>query len=181
MMLWIATAWAGWNPTIVGTEATVAKTDQLVGHCPPDTTEWVARYEGGEVVKLGPVAGSGEKNGMVESCLMAGLSARPLPDGVMVKLRWESDARTDWEQKTLDILGQVVGPKKDQLCPTLRFPLEGGSLGTPTVLHPTSNAELDAEILAAVIGWEQPLPQVPEDLRDFYGDHVDLCVAGRQR
>lgn len=174
-------ALAGWNPTVVGTEATVAKMTELVGHCPPDTTEWVARYQDGKVAKIGPVAGSGEPDPLVESCLTAGLAARPLPDGVLVKLRWESDARSTWEQQTLEILAQVVGPKDDRVCPTLRFPLADGVLGTPTIQHPSNHTELDAEILAAVTGWEQPLPAVPEPLHSLYGDHVDLCVAGLTR
>ncbi|MCP4804957.1 MAG: hypothetical protein GY913_16835 [Proteobacteria bacterium] len=181
-MIWlVSVAHAGWTPTVVGTDATVNKMTELVGHCPPDTTEWVARYDGGKVAKLGPVAGSGDPDPRVESCLGAGLAARPLPDGVLVKLRWESDARSEWESQTLEILGQVVGPKDDQRCPTLRFPMADGVLGTPEVLHPSASETLDAEILAAVIAWPDPLPIVPEELRGLYGDHVNLCVSGRTR
>ena len=178
MILWLLGAW---TPTVehgpVDLDA-VAEWSRLIGHCPAGTSEWAARYQDGQLAKLG-VVGAGEVDKELRSCLEAGLRARGVDGDVVVRIRWTDEARTTWEENTLAVLDQLVGPREVRGCATLRFPIaKDGALGVPTLHTSSGEPELDALALDSLAAFDDGMPPVPESLRAVYGDHVDLCVGG---
>lgn len=181
VILFGSPAWASWSIAPQGeppSPAELTATLELVGHCPADPGEWVARFEGGELARFGPVAGE-EGSAEVASCLEAGLKARPLSGDRMVRLSFADPAMATWEAQTTAMLDQVLGQRTEPSCALLRFPVkEDGSLGPPALHSSSGNEALDAAALDASARRGEPLPPVPEALRSTYGEHVDLCVGG---
>ena len=104
----IALIWAGWTlQPMVGEPSAeaLAETELRVAHCPPRQQDFVARQQGEKTV-LGPVAGSGETRnlGEIEACLRAGLRAKPLADGVAVRVVYEEPRAEVWSGNVTGIL-----------------------------------------------------------------------------
>jgi hypothetical protein len=178
----LSTASAGWTVTPeTGTASTEAlkSLSTLVDACPASQGDWIARYAGGELVRLGPVAGPDPKDAMLESCLRAGLASRPVPGDVILRATWVDPTAEIWEAQTSGILEQVIGPQPKGGCSTLRFPIGAdGALGAPTLSITSGDDARDAHVLQTVNAYPDPLPPVPGKLREIYGPHVDLCVGG---
>lgn len=177
----IALIWAGWTlQPMVGEPSAeaLAETELRVAHCPPRQQDFVARQQGEKTV-LGPVAGSGETRdlGEIEACLRAGLRAKPLADGVAVRVVYEEPRAEVWSGNVTGILDTLVGPSPGD-CLSLRFPVTpDGTLGKPEVVGGSGDNDWDFEALAKVMGYPQPLPPVPEGLRAHFGEDVVLCVG----
>jgi hypothetical protein len=177
-------AQAGWAPSAeVGSPPPylLAQIEQAVTHCPAAQSEWIARYQGGALIRVAPIAGAQADDGALESCLQAGLSQHPLPVDGLIRLRFKDPAAQAWEVRALQPLNQQLGPRPAGSCATLRFPIDRqGKLGTPTLAQGSGDAELDALAMAAASTPSLNLPPVPAALQPIYGDSVDLCVSGVQ-
>lgn len=177
-------AQAGWAPSVeVGSPPPylLAQIEQAVTHCPAAQSEWIARYQGGALIRVAPIAGAQADDGALESCLQAGLSQHPLPVDGLIRLRFKDPAAQAWEVRALQPLNQQLGPRPAGSCATLRFPIDRqGKLGPPTLAQASGDAELDALAMAAASTPSLNLPPVPAALQPIYGDSVDLCVSGVQ-
>ncbi len=175
-------AWAGWVLHLEAGEASpeqLQATQEVLDYCPARQQDWVARYDEGELVRLGPVAGSGEvrDEGEIKACLNAGLRARPLPDGSLVRLHHIDATAEVWEAQMLRVLNALAG-ESPQDCLTLRFAVTAdGTLGAPEQVTSSGDTDFDKKVLGAIQAYEEPLPHVPEALRQHYGEAVLLCVA----
>lgn len=178
----LSTASAGWTVTpetgTVPPEA-LSSLQTLVAACPASQGEWIARYADGALVRLGPVAGPDAKDPMLDSCLRAGFTARPVPGDVLLRAEWVDPTAEIWENQTTDILNLVIGPQPDGGCSTVRFAIGAdGVLGPPTLVIPSGVDARDQHVMQSIQAYPHPLPPVPGKLQEIYGPHVDLCVGG---
>ena len=176
-MIWLSVAQAGWALQVeMGSPPpdALASTERRLEHCPARQQQWVARFDKGELARLGPVAGSGElrSEDEIEACLRAGLRASPLPDGSMVRLVYLNPTAQIWESQVAGIVTRLVG-EQEEGCVRLRWVVgPDGTISAPIVVEGGHE-----ELLAAVVAYDNPLPYVPDSLREHYGDAVIVCVG----
>lgn len=173
---------AGWTPSVVDGKVSptlLSELEEVVAHCPHSHGDWVVRVTDTGQVKLGPVAGADSDNAALESCLQAGLAARPVPGPVILRLSFKDPRTTTWEAAAVQGLNQQVGPERSGSCSTLRWRIgPGGVLSEPQLMQSSGSEDLDRRALSAAQAPQRALPPVPQDLQALYGEHVDLCVGG---
>ncbi|MCB9759937.1 MAG: hypothetical protein H6739_08905 [Alphaproteobacteria bacterium] len=179
-------ALAGWTATVEAGEASPAELAALapfLDSCPARPDDWIARYADGALLRFGPVAGHDQRDAEpVEDCLRAALAAKPIAGTAVLRLRWTDPTLDRYRQNVTSVLDQLVGPRSDPGCTTLRFPIQAdNTLGAPLLAISSGDPDFDARVTASLALLEGPLPPLPESLRAKLGDTVDVCVQGVRR
>lgn len=162
-------------------EAELAALHTVLRPCPPSTQEWGARVSDGALRRLGAiVADDLPPDEGVESCLRAGLEAKPPSTSAMLRLHHVDPELDAWRDQLQGLLNRVVGPQRGATCVMVTFRL--GKNGVPTapkLARSSGEPSLDDAVMRALLAWKEPLPAPSKAARQRIEDsEVTLCVTG---
>lgn len=174
----------GWRVAVEDgavSEPELAALQAVLRPCPPSTQEWGARVADGALRRLGAiVADEGAPDEGVESCLRAGLEAKPPSTPAMLRLHHVDPELDAWRAQLLGLLNRIVGPQRGATCVmvTLRLGADGAP-SAPTLTRTSGDPALDEAVMAALKAWREALPAPPKSARPrLDGDNLTLCVTG---
>jgi TonB family protein len=174
----------GWRVAVEDGEvnnAELAALHTVLRPCPPSTQEWGARVSEGALRRLGAiVADEGVPDEGVESCLRAGLEAKPPTGAAMLRLHHVDPELDAWRAQLQGLLNRVVGPQRGATCVMVSFRLgKDGAPSGPKLTRSSGDPALDDAVMRAVLAWKEPLPAPSKAARQRIEDsEVTLCVTG---
>ena len=162
-------------------EAELAALHAVLRPCPPSTQEWGARVSDGALRRLGAIVNDDlPPDEGVESCLRAGLEAKPPSAAAMLRLHHVDPELDAWHNQLQGLLNRIVGPQRGATCVmvTLRLSPDGAP-SSPKLARSSGDAALDDAVTRALNAWKEPLPAPSKAARQrIEGDEVTLCVTG---
>ena len=162
-------------------EAELAALQTVLRPCPPSSQEWGARVSEGALRRLGAiVADDLPPDEGVESCLRAGLEAKPPTTAAMLRLHHVDPELDAWRAQLQGLLNRIVGPQRGASCVmvTLRLGKDDVPAG-PKLTRSSGDPTLDDAVMRALNAWKEPLPAPSKAARQRIEDsEVTLCVTG---
>ncbi|MBK9369764.1 MAG: TonB C-terminal domain-containing protein [Deltaproteobacteria bacterium] len=141
-------------------EAELAALQTVLRPCPPSTQEWGARVSDGALRRLGAIVADDLPPAEgVESCLRAGLEAKPPTTATMLRLHHVDPELDSWRAQLQGLLNRVVGPQRGASCVmvTLRLGKDDVPAG-PKLTRSSGDPTLDDAVMRALNAWKEPLP-----------------------
>ena len=174
----------GWRVAVEDgevSEAELAALHTVLRPCPPSSQEWGARVADGALKRLGAiVADEDVPDEGVESCLRAGLEAKPPSTSAMLRLHHVDPELDAWREQLQGLLNRIVGPQRGASCVmvTLTLGPDGAPKG-PKLTRTSGDPALDDAVMRALLAWKEPLPAPSKAARLRVEDGaLTLCVTG---